>query len=177
MAGCTAGQRGTAGDSRALWDTVAAERVVVVGPFTRPASFDKDPVPDGLEVVLQPLDHEGEPTKIAGHLLFELYDYRPASAERKGQLLQSWEMELASRKDQAAYWNRATRMYEFPLAVDLKRLSQQPKYVLVARYANPWDEYLEDQLILDLAGLAPAVRDQLRRAVSAESEPPESQPQ
>ena len=50
-------------------------------PFTKPRSWDDDPVPDGIEVVLRPLDSFGDQTKAVGCFRFELYTFQKASSE------------------------------------------------------------------------------------------------
>ena len=53
-------------------------------------------------------------------------------------------------------------MYEFPLRVDLSSLPQSRKFVLLARYSNPWNEYLEDQVEIDLSSVVYDLKEQLR---------------
>ena len=162
--GCLLGPQGpgyTPNEQRQILGSIIADRIKVVGPFTRPVSFDNDAIPDGIEVVLQPLDQQGEPTKLAGNLVFELYTYRPASAEPKGQLAQTWRHSLSSKKDQDARWDRATRMYKFQLMVDKTTMPKSSKYVILARYTNPWNEHFEDEAVIDLTGLLYEIKQEL----------------
>ena len=98
----------------------------------------------------------------AGQIVFELYTYRPASADPKGQQLQTWQLGLAGDRDQRTYWNHTTRMYDFPLQVKLDTWPGGSKFVLLARYNNPWNEHLQDQAILDLAGMVSELKERLR---------------
>ena len=156
------GSQTTADGRRRLFDSIAAERIQIKAPFTQPASFDDDPIPDGIEVSLAALDRQGEPTKLAGQIVFELYSYRQAAADPKGTQIQTWQLALADDQDQQTYWHHATQMYEFPLRVDLSSLPQSRKFVLLARYSNPWNEYLEDQVEIDLSSVVYDLKEQLR---------------
>ena len=165
-AGC-AGPQGpeyTVEERRQLLSPIMADKIELVGPLTQPASFDDDAIPDGLEAVLVARDKQGEPTKISGRLVFELYAYRPAAADPRGPQIQTWELALASDKDQESYWNHTTLMYEFKLQVDLAAMPKGRKFVLLARYSDPWNEHMEDQALIDLSGLASEIRDQVRGA-------------
>ncbi len=165
-AGC-AGPKGpeyTVEERRQLLSPIMADEIEIVGPLTQPASFDDDAIPDGLEAVLVARDKQGEPTKISGRLVFELYAHRPAAADPKGAQIQTWELALAGDQDQQSYWNHTTLMYEFKLQVDLAAMPKRRKFVLLARYSDPWNEHMEDQAIIDLSGLASEIRDQVRDA-------------
>jgi hypothetical protein len=95
-------------------------------------------------------------------LVFEIYAHRPASGDPKGRQLQRWQVPLAAASDQQSYWSRSTRCYEIPLKVNIAALPQQSKFVLVGRYTNPWNEHLEDEAIMDLAGLISELKADLR---------------
>ena len=129
-----------------------AVRSIQIQPFTKIRSFDADATPDGIGVVLRPADQFGDPVKIMGHLYFELYAYRPASGEPKGERLEFWDRTLATADDVKLYWDRTAQMYEFPLAWT-QGLPPTPsrKYLLTVSYRTPWDETLEDQYELELA--------------------------
>ena len=165
-AGC-AGPQGpeyTVEERRQLLAPIMADKIELVGPLTQPVSFDDDAIPDGLEAVLVARDKQGEPTKISGRLVFELYAHRPAAADPKGAQIQTWELALASDKDQETYWNHTTLMYEFKLQVNLAAMPKGRKFVLLARYGDPWNQHMEDQAIIDLSGLASEIRAQVRGA-------------
>ena len=154
----------TVAQQRQLLSSIAAERIDIDGPFTQPASFDDDAVPDGIEVVIRAFDQQGEQTKIAGHLVFELYTFREASADPKGRQLQTWQVSLAGRKDQDTYWDHITRTYEFPLQVNVATMPKDRRFVLLARYSNPWNEHLEDQSVIDLSKLISQIKADLQSA-------------
>jgi hypothetical protein len=165
-AGCAEplGSDYTVEQRRQLLSPIMADKIELVGPLTQPASFDDDIIPEGLEAVLVARDRQGEPTKISGQLVFELYAHRPAAADPRGPQIQTWELALAGDKDQATYWNHTTLMYEFKLQVDKANLPKGRKFVLLARYIDPWNEHMENQAIIDLTGLASEIRDQVRGA-------------
>ncbi len=166
LAGCAEpqGPEYTVEERRQLLSPIMADKIELVGPLTQPASFDDDAIPDGLEAVMVARDKQGEPTKISGRLVFELYAHRPAAADPRGTQIQTWELTLASDKDQETYWNHTTLMYEFKLQVDPATMPKERKFVLRARYSDPWNEHMEDQTIIDLSGLASEIRGQVRGA-------------
>ncbi len=127
-------------------------RQIRIQPFTKIKSFDADQVPDGILLVLRPTDEFGDPIKIVGHLYFELYAYKKASAERKGERIEFWERTLATAQDQKLYWDRTAQMYEFPLAWTRGAPpSPDHKYILTATYRSPADETLQDEYVLEFA--------------------------
>jgi hypothetical protein len=125
-------------------------RAVKIQPFTRVASFDGDEVPDGILAVVQPQDRFGDPVKAAGFFYFELWTYRQASQERKGERLAYWERTIASSSEVDLYWTRAM-MYEFQLAWTrgLEAIQPNRKYVLTVAYRTPWDETIRDEHVFE----------------------------
>ncbi len=85
-------------------------------PFTKFRSFDKDSIPDGMEVALRPVDEMGDPIKVFGTFIFELSQYRMASGNRAGERLESWTQQVLSTDDQKRFWDRMTSTYTFQLA-------------------------------------------------------------
>jgi len=120
---------------------------IEVLPFTKPRSWDDDAVPDGIEVVLRPLDSFGDQTKAIGTFRFELYTYQKASSNPKGQRVGFWEEDLRTRQSQLLHWDKITRTYRFRLAWT----GQSPKpgkYVLEVTYLSPSGLRLNDVYIL-----------------------------
>ncbi len=103
-------------------------------PFTKAKSFDDDAFPDGIEVSMRALDGAGDPVKSYGTFLFELYAYKPASSDHKGELIQSWRQPILSLDEQKQYWERVTTSYQFQLSWEGHPLSPQKKYVLAASF-------------------------------------------
>ncbi len=118
---------------------------IIVESFTGLKSFDDDDSPDGLEVVLRPVDSFGDPVKVAGQFRVELFHFRPASGEVKGRRIEQWEVPIAKPRDQQTYWNRYTQMYEIPLELDLSSVSPQDRYVLEVTYNTPLGEHMVTQ--------------------------------
>lgn len=166
LAGCSIARRTEFNEQerRRMLGVILPNSVQVVSAFTRPASFDDDATLDGIEVVLQTLDAQGEPTKLSGRLVFEMYTYKKASADPKGRLAQTWTHTLTSEKDQESYWDRASRMYRFQLLVNKNELPIDNRYVVLARYTNPWNEHFEDEAVIDLTPFIRQIKHELRTA-------------
>ena len=124
---------------------------IIVDPITGLKSFDDDDEPDGVMVALRAVDAFGDRVKIAGSVLIELYEFRPASGEPKGREIEQWEIQLASAKDQRRYWNRFAEMYDLPLMLSPQTLaSARPgKYVVEVTYNNPLGEHMVAQHIFE----------------------------
>jgi len=117
---------------------------IIVEPFTRLKSFDDDALPDGLQVVIRPIDSFGDPVKIAGTIMVELYKVRPASGESAGEKVEQWNLRLATDRDQRRYWNRVTQMYEIPLMFRPEMLAGavSDKYLVRVTYNTPLGEHM-----------------------------------
>lgn len=124
---------------------------IIVEPFTGLKSFDDDDVPDGIEVVMRPVDTFGDPVKIAGHLVIEVYQCRPASGERQGRKIEQWDLELASTRDQHKYWNRVTQMYEMPLTLgpEALALGAKDRFVIGITYTTPLGEHMIAEYVIE----------------------------
>lgn len=121
-------------------------RSIKILPFTKPRAFDmKDDIPDGIAVSLRPMDAQGDPAKAYGTFMFELYSYRTAAGDRKGQLLQTWSQPILDPDDQRKFWERVTSTYEFQLDWAGSPIPPQMKYVLVASFQAPGSERLFDE--------------------------------
>ncbi|MFQ5489931.1 MAG: hypothetical protein ACE5GE_04340 [Phycisphaerae bacterium] len=117
---------------------------IIIDPITGLKSFDDDDQPDGIIVALRAVDAFGDRVKIAGSVLVELYEFRPASGEAKGRKIEQWEIQLASARDQRRYWNRFAEMYDLPLMLSPEALaSASPgKYVVEVTHNNPLGEHM-----------------------------------
>jgi hypothetical protein len=118
-------------------------------PFTKPRSWDDDQIPDGIEVVLRPLDSFGDQTKAIGCFRFELYTYQKANSEVKGRRIGFWEESLTTRESQYLHWDKITRTYRFRLAWNSGQKPRPGKYVLEATYLAPSGLRLTDTYILE----------------------------
>jgi hypothetical protein len=141
---------------------------VEITPFTRPKSFDKDEIPDGIEVLVRPLDRFGDPVKAIGTLHFELYNYRQASGDNKGERIQFWDVQVATAKQVQQYWDRTSQMYLFRLMVDqIGSFAPGQKYILLVRYNSPQGEHLEHEYTFELQ----LRREQITGAKTRSSDP------
>lgn len=117
---------------------------IKVHSFTKIKPLFGSTLPNGIEVWLEPLDRFGDVVKIVGDLHFELYNYRAASGERKGEQIEFWEARIGSSAEQQRYWDRVARMYQFPLGWDYAPPPGK-KYILLATYISPNGERLTDE--------------------------------
>jgi hypothetical protein len=109
--------------------------------LTKPVSFAGDGNADGLEVILAALDPYGLPVKAAGIFQFELHHMRMASADRLGDRMAFWKLEINSDETLAKYWDHYSRWYVFPLQLDRGPL-EPGRYILTARLLSPTGETL-----------------------------------
>ncbi len=131
-------------------------------PFTKPKSFDDDALPDGLGVSLRTFDADGDTVKAYGTFVFELYAYRPASADHRGELLRQWTQSVTDPKSQKQFWERVTTTYEFQLSWEGEPLRPEQRYIITATFQAPgakrlFDDYefefrVRRQEILDALG-------------------------
>jgi len=119
-------------------------RQIRILEFSKPASFDNDAIPDGIAVWIHALDGAGNPGRAYGTFLFELYSYRPASQDHKGELLQQWSESIHSIEDQKLFWDRFSDGYEFQLLWEGVAIPPQQRYILTASYQAPGAERLFD---------------------------------
>ncbi len=92
-------------------------------PFTKPRSFDEDTIPDGVSVSLRPLDSAGDPVKAYGVFIFELYGYKAALGNHRGEMIQQWTQPVLGPDAQKRFWERVTSTYEFQLSWEGKPLT------------------------------------------------------
>jgi hypothetical protein len=117
-------------------------------PFTKPKSWDNDPIPDGIEVVLRPLDTFGDQTKAVGQYRFELYVFQNANSNPRGKRIGFWEEDLSTKASQYKHWDRITRTYRFRLAWTEEKV-KPGRYVLDVTYTPPTGDRLKDTFILE----------------------------
>lgn len=131
---------------RKMLELLMPSRVEIVEPFTHISSFDSDKAPDGIELLVQAVNSLGNPGQMmAGDVFVELYEYVPASGDRKGRRLEHWDVRLVTADDQRRHWNRVTQMYEFKLRVDPDVIPVASRYVLAVTYRSPLGKILTDE--------------------------------
>jgi len=135
---------------------------IKIHSFTKVKPLFGSSLPNGIEVWLEPLDRFGDVVKIVGELYFELYNYKPASGDRKGERIEFWEVRIATSAEQQQYWDRVARMYQFPLGWDFAPPPGK-KYILSATYLSPNGERISDQFELRFELDRDKVLESLRR--------------
>lgn len=114
--------------------------------FTQIKDWSGQKKPDGIEALLEFTDQFGDPTRAAGTVRFELYNYRADDPDHRGQRLAIWTGSMNSRDDQVAHWDAAARGYSFQLAFPAVR--NDHAYVLTAQIDRPGSR-LFDQLVVE----------------------------
>lgn len=147
VAGCERGRIYESGEGPTTEELVSyySPQSLKILPFTKPRSFDEDAIPDGLSVWLWTLDAAGNPVKGYGTFIFDLYAYRPASADHRGELLHTWVQPVLNPKDQKQFWERLTTSYEFQLSWEGQPLEPQKRYILAASLQAPGAKRLFDE--------------------------------
>jgi hypothetical protein len=117
--------------------------------FTRLKDWTGDEAPDGVEAMVEFQDAFGDPTKAAGRIIFELYEFRAAQPDPRGpRVANPWVGSLATLADQRDRWNRASRTYTFPLS--LSDVQPGRSYVLTAQFDDSTgSRRFFDRLILE----------------------------
>lgn len=115
--------------------------------FTKIKPLFGSALPNGIEVWLEPLDQFDDVVKVVGEFYFELYGFKPASADPKGERIEFWQVRIGTPEEQQRYWDRVARMYRFPLAWDYAPAPGR-KYVLLVTYRTPSQERLADETTL-----------------------------
>ena len=91
--------------------------------------------PNGIEALVEFDDRFDDPTRAAGSLLFELYEYRSGWPDPRGrQLSLPWPGSILTVDQQYAHWDRALRAYSFQLAFPQVRTDRD--YVLTVEYES-----------------------------------------
>lgn len=129
--------------------TFYSPTAIKILPFTKPRSFDDDAIPDGIAVSLRPLDSAGDPIKAYGTFIFELYTYKPAIGNHRGELMQSWTQPVVGAADQKKFWERVTSTYEFQLSWEGKPIPVESRYILVASFQARGSHRLFDEYQFD----------------------------
>ena len=153
LAGCPRPEKGPieAGTAESL-SAVLPQSIEIVEAFTRWGDLDEKPGLDGIELCVQALTPTGEAVQAAGTMLVELYAFRQASGDPKGERKEMWTLALLSEADQKAHWGRATRMYDFRLELspEVRAVSAGEKYVLMVTHHSPLGVHHSDEMVLQV---------------------------
>jgi hypothetical protein len=140
--------------------------------FTSLKDWSGDKRIDGIEAEVEFLDAFGDPTKAAGRIIFELYEYREGGPDPRGaRLVNPWVATIANMDEQRLRWNRTSRTYSFQLAMPGLRSGQE--YVLTAMFEPLSGPRMFDRMILK--GRANDRRESTERKREP-SNPPATQP-
>ena len=132
----------------------ATTEAVMFGPtgvrlhrvFTRESDWTGDGKADGVEALVELRDSFGDPTKAAGKLIFDLYEFRsPAPDPRGREIAGPFVADLSTLEAQKTYWSRTSRTYTFQLEAPVKA---DKSYVLTVSFQPLQGERLFDQIIL-----------------------------
>jgi hypothetical protein len=89
--------------------------------------------PNGIEALVEFDDRFGDPTRAAGTLTFELFEYRSGWPDPRGNRLSlPWPGKILTVDQQNAHWDRALRAYSFQLVYAAVRTDRD--YVLDVEY-------------------------------------------
>ena len=116
LAACASGPRPRTAEEAKLF---GPQSMRVHPTFTRVKDWTGDGRPDGIEAVVELQDEFGEPTRAAGSVMFELYQYRQTFPDVRGRRVpEVWVWPLQRRNEQADHWIRALRAYTFKIPFD-----------------------------------------------------------
>lgn len=163
---CQRGQISEGGEGPSVEELVKyySPSAIKILPFTKPRSFDDDVIPDGIAVSLRPLDSAGDPIKVYGIFMFELYAYKPAIGTHRGELIQSWTQSVTDPMGQKKFWERVTSTYEFQLSWEGKPIPPERKYILVASFQARGSQRLFDEFQFEFR----PVREEILQAAGAQ---------
>jgi hypothetical protein len=131
-------------DERQLFGPVAMKLHPI---FTQVKSFSGGATPDGIEAVLEFDDQFGDPTKAAGAVIFELFEFRTGYPDHRGErLIQPWTASLATVSQQHGHWRREIDAYSFLLADD--QVHTDRTYVLTATFEPLTGKRLFSQTVI-----------------------------
>jgi hypothetical protein len=162
---CERGQISEEGEGPSVEELVKyySPTAIKILPFTKPRSFDDDVIPDGVAVSLRPLDSAGDPIKVYGVFIFELYAFKPAIGNHRGELIQSWTQPVTEPSDQKKFWERVTSTYEFQLSWEGKPIPAETRYILVASFQARGSQRLFDEYQFEFR----PVREEILQAAGA----------
>jgi hypothetical protein len=91
----------------------------------------------GLDVRMEALDAYEDTTKAFGTFRFELYEFKPYSSNRKGALIESWEVDLMNSRENVIRWDPITRSYRFKLGLN-ESVPAGRRLVLAVSFESPY---------------------------------------
>ena len=110
------------------------------------------------------IDIFGDHAKAVGDYRFELFRFRPASGDRKGDRLGFWEQSIRTVEDHRTHWDPFSQTYEFELYWD-RTLKTGRKYVLQVTYVGADQRRLINEYVFEFR-LPPALRRAGQRSIA-----------
>jgi len=143
--------------------------------FTGVKDWTGDNKTDGIEAELEFVDQFGDPTKAAGQVIFELYEFREGGPDPRGlRLVNPWVADVGTLAEQRSRWNRTSRTYSFQLAIPTVRTGES--YVLEATFKPTDGPRFFDQMILKKSSSRSPKRDAQERKREQPNTAPSTQP-
>ncbi len=109
--------------------------------FTGTRVFSEEGGIKGIDVQVEALDAYGDATKAFGTFRFELYHFKPTSADPKGERMAMWTIDLSDPKQNRESWKGIFRTYQFKLGWS-QSIPVGRKFVLVATFDSPFTNRL-----------------------------------
>ncbi len=118
-------------------------KTIKIHEFTTTRTFDEFGGIPGIDARVEALDAFGDTTKAFGDFHFELYKFKPNTADSKGLRLGVWEEKLLDPKVNRTHWDEINRAYQFKLKCDKDcGLGVGDKYVLIVTFSSPFSNRL-----------------------------------
>ena len=138
-------------EKRPLGETVDLyqAKALCILPSTAVADWTWDGQADGLLVYVRAEDNFHDPSKAPGDYLIELYSFREASADRRGERIGFWLVRIDCKERQEEYWDPVTLAYRFQCSY-VQPVAVGKKYVLTVTYNSPFRNRLFAQQVLDV---------------------------
>jgi hypothetical protein len=118
--------------------------------FTRIVPGDKDPSSSEIEVYVSLDDQFGDPAKAAGRYRFELFHYRPAAADSRGDRIAVegiQQFDLSDIQLSQQHWDSTTRSYRFKLKLQ-ELPAGKKQIVLQVTFFDLTGRHFQDMLTL-----------------------------
>jgi hypothetical protein len=115
--------------------------------FTKITDWTGDGKPDGIDVSIGFEDRFEDPTKAAGRMMFELYEYRREDPDAHGKRLTNpWIGPIDTVAQQKAHWFATGRTYNFQL--EYRDIKFNSNYVLMVQFDRASGGRFFDKIIL-----------------------------
>ena len=114
--------------------------------FTGTRDFSDSGGIKGIDVRIEAIDGYGDAGKAFGRFRFELFAFKPTSADPKGPRIAVWTVDVADPKVNRAHWNSIMRTYQFKLGWR-EPIPVGQKFVLSAMFESRYSKRLFDEQV------------------------------